>query len=385
MSSASAVLEEASLEPLVNGLRVVRARTSFPDEVVVAALAGGTGSGKSSLFNALVGEELADVGGVRPTTQKPAAAVPSGASGRFDGYLDSMAVDTRFHHSGAGFLLIDLPDTDSTAVEHKHRVDEILPLVDVVVWVVDPEKYRDARLHAEYLRPLAPYGSQFVFVVNQIDRLHPSDLETLKGDFADALAKDGIDDPMIFAVAAMPPSGPPIGVDDLVAELEHRGANRESVTNKLLVDLAETAKALSDELGGGVDFDKRASVALDSAVKALVQDHEQEAVSALVGLLDDLSGDVETVTSAHLRRLAADVPAHVARIVEEIEPSEQPTPRWPRKKPTPTPPDAERARALLSEAVIRPARAVLAKRALAIASVAELGLDLERRRQLRPQ
>ena len=263
VGSASAFLDQERLEPLVTGLRAVRARASFPDDVVVVALAGGTGSGKSSLFNALAGEDLADVGGVRPTTHEPVAAIPSASTGRFDGYLDAIGIDTRFQHPGTGFLLIDLPDTDSVAVEHKHRVDEVLPLVDVVVWVVDPEKYRDARLHAEYLRPLAGYGGQFVFALNQIDRLHESDVESVKSDFARALVDDGIVDPVVLTVAASPPSGPPIGVDELVTDLEGRGTSRESVIDKLVIDLADTAKSLSRDLSGGVDFDKRAAAALD--------------------------------------------------------------------------------------------------------------------------
>lgn len=375
VASASGVLDDDQLRPLISRLALVRARAPFPDDIVVVALAGGTGSGKSSLFNAIAGEDLVDVGGVRPTTHTPAAAVPMVSAGRFDTYLELMGVDQRFAHSMADFVLIDLPDTDSVAVEHRHRVDEILPMVDVVVWVVDPEKYRDARLHFEYLQPLAVYGSQFVFVLNQIDRLHPSDLDAMVIDLALALLEDGIDEPVILPVAAMPPAGPPIGVEDLVAELAGRGQAGDLVAQKAIIEMGEAARSLATSLGGSVDFDQRASSALDKAVGEMIEGRIESAVSSLVSLLDEVAGSVEPATAVQLRRLAADVSRHVSRIAQEIQPSE-PQRRWWQRETAPETPDAELTRRLLSEAVIRPARALLAKRALAIASLADLALDL---------
>lgn len=376
VGSASAVLGDEQLRPLISQLKLIRVRVSFPDDVVVVALAGGTGSGKSSLFNAIAGEDLVDVGGVRPTTQRPAAAIPTVSAGRFDGYLEVMGIDERFTHPMSGFVLIDLPDTDSVAVEHGHRVDEILPMVDVVVWVVDPEKYRDARLHTDYLQPLAPYGGQFVFVLNQIDRLHPSDAEALVVDLGEALVEDGIDDPMIMAVAAMPAAGPPIGIEELVAELARRGQTADEVNRKLLIDLGEAARTLSTGLGGGVDFDMRASVTLDASVEAMIVGQREVAVMALVGLLDEVAETVEPATGVQIRRLAVEVPEHVSRIADEIQPPE-PIRRWWQRRTESAAPDPQNTRRLLSESVIRPARALLARRALAIASINDLALDLQ--------
>ncbi|CAM5423474.1 Putative GTPase OS=Streptomyces violarus OX=67380 GN=FHS41_003698 PE=4 SV=1 [Streptomyces violarus] len=70
-----------------------------------------------------------------------------------------------------GLVLIDLPDHDSAAVQHRERVDRILALVDAVIWVVDPEKYADAVLHERYLRPLAGHAEVMFVVLNQTDRL----------------------------------------------------------------------------------------------------------------------------------------------------------------------------------------------------------------------
>ena len=50
-------------------------RNALAGDHTVVALAGATGSGKSSLFNALAGQELAQIGATRPTTSTPSAAV----------------------------------------------------------------------------------------------------------------------------------------------------------------------------------------------------------------------------------------------------------------------------------------------------------------------
>ena len=62
------VLTSSEVAPLERALARTRHRSEQPDDIVVAALAGGTGSGKSSILNAIAGEEVAPVGGLRPTT-----------------------------------------------------------------------------------------------------------------------------------------------------------------------------------------------------------------------------------------------------------------------------------------------------------------------------
>ena len=70
-------------------------RISKAGNHTVVALAGATGSGKSSLFNALVGADVAVVGARRPTTSRPVAAV----WGKEDAteLLDWLSVAQRHH------------------------------------------------------------------------------------------------------------------------------------------------------------------------------------------------------------------------------------------------------------------------------------------------
>ena len=155
-------------------------RTSIAGGHTVVALAGATGSGKSSLFNDLVGADVAAVGARRPTTSTPTAAV-WGAEPASE-LLDWLAVGAR-HHLGAreepeglsldGLVLLDLPDFDSRLLEHRVEADRVLGLVDVFVWVTDPQKYADARLHHDYLAALTGHDVVTVVVLNQADRLTP--------------------------------------------------------------------------------------------------------------------------------------------------------------------------------------------------------------------
>jgi hypothetical protein len=380
LASTTGVIDEEALTPLVETVLAVRTRIAYPEDALVVAIAGGTGSGKSSLFNVLCGEELVDVGGMRPTTSHPAAAVPKRLEGAFDGYLDSLEIEERHTASQDLLCLIDLPDTDSIEVDHRLRVDAVLGLVDLVVWVADPEKYRDARLHDDYLHPLAAYAEQFVFVMNQVDRLSPAESEAVCHDLSEALANDGLGEVEVIPVAASPASGPPIGIERLRAVLD--GKDREVLFGKLLTDLSGTASALQERTGASLDFDSRAAVSVQAAVGALAADNQPQAVGILTEFLDTIEAETGGPLAERIALHAAEVPAHVRRVAGELTPV--PVRRgWAARRAKQAPFDVDRARILLSEAVIRPVRALLAKRALALAAIAELSLDIEAARSAR--
>ncbi len=374
LGSAVGVVADDALAPLIESVKAVRARTSYPEDVLVVALAGGTGSGKSSLFNALCDEDLVDVGGMRPTTSHPAAAVPDGVADAMDGYLGRLGIGERYTYSGRRVCLIDLPDTDSVELEHRHRVDSLLSRLDLVVWVTDPEKYRDARLHDEYLRPLARHAGQFSFVMNPIDRLSPVEAEAVCHDLTEALAGDGLGEVEVIPVAAAPPSGPPIGIDRLWSALEAK--DRTTLYDKLLDDVSETSRVLAGETGGSLDFDARSAVAVSAAAEALIADEPQRAIATLTGFLDAVESEVGGPVGDRIAAIAADVPGHVRRIADSVPRTPPPSRRFFRRI-EPEVIDPGPISALIKEAVMRPVRALLAKRALAVASIAEFAVGVE--------
>ncbi|MFF7375961.1 GTP-binding protein [Streptomyces massasporeus] len=187
LSEAGRVLDEAS------------ARRRLSGQHTVVAIAGATGSGKSQLFNALAGVTISETGVRRPTTAAPIACSWSDGAASL---IERLGIPPRLRRRPLptgdgesplrGLVLIDLPDHDSAAVQHRRHVDRILALVDAVIWVVDPEKYADAVLHERYLRPMAAHAEVMFVVLNQIDRLPGEAAEQVLDDLRRLLDEDGI-------------------------------------------------------------------------------------------------------------------------------------------------------------------------------------------------
>lgn len=356
------VLRDEDLEPIAASLANLRHRLSYPDDLIVVALAGGTGSGKSSLFNALVGEEVADVGGVRPTTDQPLASVPTERMQAVSGYLERIGVHRCVGAALPEWLcLVDLPDTDSVETDHRVRVEALLPRLDVIVWVVDPEKYRDAALHHGYLRPLSEYAGQFVFVLNQVDRLSAEEAKAVGSDLAAALRDDGIEEAAIVLCSAAPAVGPPLGVDDLSAVLESIAVERSGVYRKLLLDLEQATRRLLRLTGGDpARFEDRAGSAVAAALSSLSRSDRAAAGQQLNQLVGDLIADVGSVTSQRLAAVAPGIPGAVHSAAGDPE-------------------DAER---ILTTEIVAPLREIMRDRAEAIAALTDLALALSSRRRV---
>ena len=254
-----------------------RRRRGYLGDTVVVALAGGTGSGKSSLINALAGEEIALTGPQRPTTDQPLAWIPANPEPGLTRLLDDMGIGERAGHADLSWLaVIDLPDMDSVAGAHRTLVERLLPEVDAVVWVVDPEKYQDRTLHEDYLAPLNAHAARFRFVFNQIDRVAETDRSAVLADLRRSLRADGIDEPVVVATAADPVVGPPWGIDDLVVALRSLGAAKDVVRDRIVVDVVEAAERLAEvigvEGGGGTGFAARWDEARVESASAAAED-----------------------------------------------------------------------------------------------------------------
>ena len=254
--------------------RLVRERRGHLGGTLVMALLGGTGSGKSSLLNALAGEAVAAVSPVRPHTAHPLAWVPAGAEPALGRLLDRLGVEQRVTHERfPGLALLDLTDVDSVAAGHRATVERLLPEVDGVIWVLDPEKYHDPVLHDEFIAPLADSSDQFLFVLNQIDRLAQDEVEAVRRDLMATLEKEGIARPLVFAVAAAPPGRPPLGVEALTAHLRHRLDAKRLHLGRVLAGSRRTARALADAAGlrqgGTLHFEERWAETLEVMAASL--------------------------------------------------------------------------------------------------------------------
>jgi GTP-binding protein EngB required for normal cell division len=223
------------------------ARLGLGVDRTVVALAGPTGAGKSLLFNALTGTELASVGRRRPTTSTGQAA--SWGDGA-DALLDWLDIDRRhrLERDGLeGLVLLDLPDFDSVERAHRLEVDRLVALADLVVWVVEPQKYADASLHDRYLRPLASHAAAMAVVLNQADLLGDGEVDAWRQDARRLLGEEGLREIPLVVVSARTGAG----LDELRALLAERVAAREAAAARLAADVGAVAGRLGAACGGG--------------------------------------------------------------------------------------------------------------------------------------
>ncbi len=227
----------------------VHERLAITGGYSIVALAGATGSGKSSLFNAVVGSDVARTGVRRPTTSTTTAAVwgdePAGE------LLDWLQVAHRHQVAGAsgdpldGLVLLDMPDFDSREVGNRAEAERALRLVDVFVWVTDPQKYADARLHDDYVAALAAHDAVTLVVLNQVDRLTPDQTRECLADLTRLLRADGLEKASVIGVSARTGQG----LDVLRERLANAVAGRNAARTRLDADVRTAAAALRPAFG----------------------------------------------------------------------------------------------------------------------------------------
>jgi hypothetical protein len=240
-------------------------RLALSRDHTVVALAGATGSGKSSLFNALAHMKLSPVGVRRPTTGVAHACVwgsPDDAAKLLDWigvvprhrFDRESALDGEDEASLRGLVLLDLPDFDSVERSHRLEVDRLLGLVDLIIWVVDPQKYADRVVHTSYLREFHRHRDVTVVVLNQADRLPAADLPKVLADLRRLLDDDDLAGVPVLATAAVQEPA----MADLRRLLERTVTERQAALRRLSGDVDAVVSGLGEMMGppAAADLDR---------------------------------------------------------------------------------------------------------------------------------
>jgi energy-coupling factor transporter ATP-binding protein EcfA2 len=246
-------------------------RLALSREHTVVALAGSTGGGKSSIFNGLAGLTLSPTGLRRPTTGEAHACV--WGAGSANGLLDWLGVGRRFTRDGgsdpdlSGLVLLDLPDFDSVQTAHRAEADRLLAVVDLIVWVLHPQKYADKLVHKSYLAQFHRHRDITVVVLNQADLLGAEDLQECLTHLPQLLADDGLGDLPVRTASTV---GPP-GLHALADALSQAVAARQAALRRLSADLDGVTATLEPFIGQAVPKDALGPATTNALTDALAR------------------------------------------------------------------------------------------------------------------
>ena len=252
MDWASDAIETEVREDVLATIERCEHRLALGVDHTIVALAGGTGSGKSSLFNALTGTSFAVPGVARPTTSEVSAATWGAEASALLDWLEvdpSRRLGLEEPDALAGVVLLDLPDHDSVNADNRAIVDRVVPMADLLVWVMDPQKYADNALHAAYLAGASDHGQPSLVVLNQVDRLATDQAWEVVRDLQRLLADDGLHDVPVIPVSARTRQGLEILHDELAGAAQAQTVASEAVR----ADLVGAGRTLSRALARDAD------------------------------------------------------------------------------------------------------------------------------------
>lgn len=159
----------AILKRVLQRVDTLRVRLEAP---LVLATFGGTGTGKSALINALVGQECSTSGRQRPTTTRPIlVSHPLTELESLGLPLETFEIRRVDAPVLRDIVIIDCPDPDTneaeTAGSNLERLRRLLPHCDVLIYTSTQQKYRSNRVVQELSQ--AASGCRLIFVQTHAD------------------------------------------------------------------------------------------------------------------------------------------------------------------------------------------------------------------------
>lgn len=258
------------------------------DAPLLAVIGGSTGSGKSTLVNAVLRERVSNPGVIRPTTRQPVlVANPADADwfnspqvlpglARSHGAGDEQSITLRIVPTGSvpeGLALLDAPDFDSIDDRNRALASQLLAAADLWVFVTTPARYAD-QLVWNFLNDAASRGIEVVVVLNRLD---DSSASTVPDDLRRMMDEAGLTGATVFTVPFVPGLGGDSGEeflqDTLVSELRsyltglaEDSAARRAVAGKTVAGAATGALSRVEKLIDARSRQEAFASQLDSAI-----------------------------------------------------------------------------------------------------------------------
>jgi hypothetical protein len=270
----------------------------------IVCLVGGTGTGKSTMFNSLADCKVSEVGFRRPSTLQAVILVSHSLVGQLRAapFLgpDGASHATIFPHENPGLadlVLVDTPDFDSVELSNRAIADDFFIISDILIFITSQEKYADLAGH-EMQKRARLWGKKAIFVMNKAVS------DTAYNDFKSLIHSLGYEaEPIrIDRLGPSPDLIPGLRNLPAFAELltEASGTSGKNIRKEELNRLRERTLASLNDLTSSLEFQVQRVATVNSEIQRILAEVSKGMETQLDAIVSD---DMEVQIRNRLQRL----------------------------------------------------------------------------------